>query len=117
MLLHLIIIFTDDMIVDGIHSYWWVASNFYTPQNVEGKISFVSVDIGNRSIPAVTITSDEGKRDWFYSTIEWVDMNQDGWLDIVTSRSRGQPESIQHSELVWFENPGYSFLIWHNRQK
>ena len=108
-----------DLITDGEHTYWWVATNFYTPQRVDGKISLVPVETKTDQLnrAPITITSDEGRSEWFYSTVDWVDMNQDGWPDIVTSRSRGQPESIQYSELVWLENPGYRFMIWNNRQK
>ena len=111
--------FIGDLIADGEVAYWWAASSFYTSENVEGRISFVPVETGTNTLDRtpITITSDEGKSEWFYSTVEWVDMNQDGFLDIVTSRSRGQPESIQYSELVWFENPGYRFVIWNERLK
>ena len=107
------------MIADTESSYWWVATSFYTPQNADGKISLVPVETVNTELERtpITITSDEGKSEWFYSMVDWVDMNHDGWPDIVTSRSRGHPDSIQYSELVWLENPGYRFMIWNNRQQ
>ena len=53
-----------------------------------------------------------------YSGMDWQDMDQDGWPDIVASRTRGIPNEEtmrpKESQLVWFKNPGTAFIT---RQK
>nr|XP_002121068.1 uncharacterized protein LOC100186859 [Ciona intestinalis] len=102
----------NDLMPDSETTYWWMTSTFYPPQGTEGQIVLLPVIYNQTSPPTPMFVSEETNRgDWYYSMIDWVDMNQDGWPDIVTSRSRGMPGSIKFSELIWLENPGYR-SIW-----
>lgn len=40
----------------------------------------------------------------FYHMVQWVDMDGDGWLDILTARANGVFKFT--GELLWFKNPG-----------
>ncbi|CAK8696609.1 unnamed protein product [Clavelina lepadiformis] len=102
-----------DVIPDSENTYWWMTSTSFPPQGTEGQIVLLPVSKVNSSLPLspMVVSSSEIEQNWYYSKIEWVDMNQDGWLDVVTSRSRGRSESIQFSQLLWYENPGYG-LLW-----
>ena len=104
---------TGDVIPDSENTYWWMTSTSFPPQGTEGQIVLLPVSKVNSSLPLspMVVSSSEIEQNWYYSKIEWVDMNQDGWLDVVTSRSRGRSESIQFSQLLWYENPGYG-LLW-----
>jgi len=97
-----------------------MTSTYYEPQRSEGNIVLLPVNTNgtglNPHLGSLVITPSGGSRNWYYSMIEWVDMNQDGWLDIVTSRSRGNPGDIKFSELIWLENPGYMSL-WRSGRK
>nr|XP_039259307.1 uncharacterized protein LOC120335754 [Styela clava] len=98
---------------------WWASTVFYLPQEEEGRLVFLPLNGTVTELPTGTeithnpihISSGTNGKNWYYSGVKWMDMNQDGWPDIVTSRSRGMPGSIKISELVWFEHPGYRYLV------
>ena len=55
---------------------------------------------------------------WFYHQVLFIDMDQDGWIDLVTARSSFKVMPAFNpptAELVWFQNPGLdAFLLQPN---
>jgi len=91
-------------------TYWWSASSYHHQENTEGGIVFLPVGDEDKDPIQITPADDystQNEEFYYYSMIDWVDMNQDGWPDIITSRSRGERPSIQYTELMWLQNPGY----------
>lgn len=92
-------------------TYWWSTSSYHGQENTEGGIVFLPIDNPDMEpihlTPAEDPNSAQSEEYYYYSMIDWVDMNQDGWPDIITSRSRGERPSIQYTELMWLQNPGY----------
>ena len=89
--------------------YWWSTSSYHHQENTEGGIIFLPINSDREPIHLTPADDDNAQNEeyYYYSMIDWVDMNQDGWPDIITSRSRGERPSIQYTELMWLQNPGY----------
>jgi hypothetical protein len=67
----------------------------------------VVFSLGTDDVIVIHQSTEEDPR--FYHSVHFVDMDQDGALDIVTARSGYQVGSTFHppvGELVWFRNPG-----------
>jgi len=92
--------------------YWWLTTGFNQYDQVDGQIALIPLRDDLPAIP-IMMTPEEAQTKWNYWNIEWADMNQDGWPDIVASRSQGEEDSIQTSEIVWLENPGWNSIIGH----
>ena len=45
------------------------------------------------------------KDGYFYYMGQWIDLNGDGYLDYLTSRTNGK---VDEGQLVWFERPSGS---------
>lgn len=110
----------DDILIDSQQEYWWMSTTYYAPERSGGSIVFLPLPSNqSEQIGHVRVTK-HGKsgqsKNWYYSMIDWVDMNQDGWLDIVTTRSHVMPGSIKVSELIWLQNPGLQSL-WTSRRR
>jgi len=57
---------------------------------------------------------------YFYHVARWFDMDNDGDLDLLTTRAESlyNPVEVTSSQLVWFENPGdQKFLAGNNPWK
>ena len=79
---------------------WSVAGGFLVPGKNRGAITLTDLN-GIQSV----LTATRGKK-WFYHQVEWVDVNQDGLLDILTARAHKPIIGKHRTELIWLENPG-----------
>jgi len=90
--------------------YWWITTRFNSGS--EGKIVLLPINGDGEEYVVASCES------CAYSGMDWQDMDQDGWPDIVASRTRGIPNEEtmrpKESQLVWFKNPGTAFIT---RQK
>jgi len=90
----------------------WVAGGFLVPGSTTGALNIIPTDGTNFNDP-VQISQD--KSGWFYHTMKWFDVNNDGLLDVVSARAT-KPIFIGHAagELVWYEQPqgGLSNTPW-----
>jgi len=104
--------------VFGSDGYLAVADGFGTPAAHDGCIAIVNT---NTNLPAnvgdiqfISQGCGQGnllQTKYFYHYIEWVDMDGDGDLDILTARgsSLTSPVTLDASMLVWYQNPGSAF--------
>jgi hypothetical protein len=46
------------------------------------------------------------KSDWFYHLGLFLDVDQDGWLDVVTARATAPQFGAKRGQLIWLRNPG-----------
>jgi len=104
--------------VFGANGYLAVADGFATPAAHDGCIAIIN---SNGAQPATAgdiqfISQGCGNGNlvqtkYFYHYVEWVDMDGDGDLDILTARgsSLTSPTALDASMLVWFQNPGSPF--------
>ncbi len=76
-----------------------VAGGFLVPGKSTGAITLV----GMASKRQFKITHD--KKGWFYHRVEFVDMNGDGRLDVLTARATKPIIGASKGELVWLEHP------------
>nr|CAB3263031.1 uncharacterized protein LOC100186859 [Phallusia mammillata] len=109
----------NDILVDSQQDYWWMTTTYYAPERSGGSITFLPLPSNESDLIGHVRVTKQGKsghaKNWYYSMIDWVDMDQDGWPDIVTTRSRVMPGSVKVSELIWLQNPGLSSL-WTSRR-
>jgi len=104
--------------VFGGSGYLTVADGFATPATHDGCIAIVNSN-GNQpanvgDIQFISQGCGQGnllQTKYFYHYVEWVDMDGDGDLDILTARgsSLTNPTALDASMLVWFQNPGSPF--------
>jgi hypothetical protein len=84
-----------------------VPSGFLVPGRSTGGIYLMATQAANpgddETFGSIKITQD--KAGWFYHRAEWVDMNEDGRLDLITARAKvgffGKPKG----EMIWLEQP------------
>lgn len=104
--------------VFGSTGYLTVADGFATPSTHDGCIAIVNSG-GNMpsnvgDVQFISNGCGQGnllQTKYFYHYVEWVDMDGDGDLDILTARgsSLTNPTDLDASMLVWFQNPGSPF--------
>lgn len=93
---------SEDYLSNVKPPYWWTSTAYYG--DVDGKI--VLLPVNGQSTPHVLTPTESEMRDYVYWNIVWADMNNDGWADVVASRTQGKEENVKSSELIWLENPG-----------
>jgi len=101
-----------DQVPEGIFSTrtWSVAGGFCLVGKDDGNIALMDVsDKKNPYLQVITPVDPDGKI-WFYHRVEWHDMNGDGHLDAVSARAYGDCATATESQLIWLENPGYSYI-------
>ena len=81
-----------------------VAGGFLVPGKATGAITLVDVNSGTH----YKISAD--KKGFFYHRVEFVDMNEDGRLDILTARASKPIFGASQGELLWFEQPAVAPL-------
>jgi len=100
----------DEYLSNASPPYWWTSTAYYGEE--DGKI--VLLPVNGQNIPIIITPEDGEMKDYVYWNIEWADMNNDGWADVIASRTQGKEENIKSSELIWLENPGT--VMFGNRQ-
>ena len=86
-----------------------VADGFLVPQKDDGGIYLIQIDAELKVKNSVCLT--KVKSGFFYHYAEFVDVDGDGLLDIVTARAeKGIFES--GAELLWLKNPGTVSGAW-----
>lgn len=100
--------------------YLLVADGFGTPSAHDGCLAIVN---SNGNLPAdfgdiqfISNGCGQGnllQTKYYYHYTQWVDMDGDGDLDILTARcsSLTNPTECTDSDLVWFQNPGGPFSV------
>merc|ERR1719162_434164 len=101
----------------GSSGYLIVADGFATPTTYDGCIAIIDTN-GNQPAAASDIQfvtsgcgQDSPTTTYFYHYVEFVDMDNDGDLDILTARasSKTNPTDLDPANLVWYQNPGTGF--------
>lgn len=90
-----------------------VAGGFLVPGKANGSVKIFRCEIPDTSLQDLCTQYSEAepaditisKRGWWYHRVEWVDMNADGLLDMVTARARKPIFGGGMGELVWMEQP------------
>ena len=77
-----------------------VPSGFIIPGKTLGNIYYL--DKTNRPIALVP----DEKTSWYYHSADFTDVDQDGFIDIVTGRANFPLLHTPHTELIWLKNPG-----------
>ncbi|GFO16885.1 hypothetical protein PoB_004339000 [Plakobranchus ocellatus] len=78
--------------------YIAIPDGFLVPGKGEGSVTLEPL-LGGQSY-AIS----DGK-DWFYHRVQWVDMDKDGDLDIVTCKAQKPILESSKGQLVWYANP------------
>lgn len=84
-----------------------VPSGFLVPGRSTGAIYVMATNEANPTDQATfgTLKITEDKKGWFYHRAEWIDMNGDGRLDLVTARARVGLGGKTAGEMLWLEQP------------
>eukprot|EP00128_Syssomonas_multiformis_P016799 Colp12_sorted_trinity150504_noHs@11192 len=80
-------------------NYLAVAGGFLVPPHNTGQ---VHVFDAKNPVP-IQITTDE--KNFFYHEVSWIDMNQDGKLDMVAAKAQKGIFGAGSGKLVWYEQP------------
>ena len=96
----------------GAH-HFSVAGGFLVPGKANGSVKIFRCQIPEISLQDLCTQYSEAnpasitvsKRGWWYHRVEWVDMNADGLLDMVTARARKPILGGGQGELIWMEQP------------
>jgi hypothetical protein len=87
---------------DG-NNYIIVPDGFLVPLHTNGGIYVIQVDptdVTQEINEQITISQE--KKGFFYHTGKWIDMNDDGRLDLLTARTNAK---YGEGELLWLEHP------------
>ncbi|RUS86575.1 hypothetical protein EGW08_005656, partial [Elysia chlorotica] len=88
-----------DSALGASEPYIAIPSGFLDPDRRDGTITLQPLRDG-----AETVLT-QPNQEWFYSKVQWVDMNKDGFLDVVTSESHSRSFGEIDGELVYLTNP------------
>lgn len=77
-----------------------VSGGFLVPGNATGAVTFIDLNSNEEFVLTTP------KKGWFYHRSEWLDINGDGQLDIITARATKGMMGGSGGELLWLENPG-----------
>lgn len=86
-----------------------VASGFFLAGKDNGTVALIDVDDINNPVLHYLAPFDQNGKKWFYHRVMWTDMNSDGHLDAVTARAWGAGDHAEEAQLLWLENPGFSY--------
>eukprot|EP00051_Salpingoeca_urceolata_P014863 m.189660 g.189660 ORF g.189660 m.189660 type:complete len:421 (+) comp18212_c0_seq5:173-1435(+) len=85
------------------HEYLVVPDGFLVPGKNTGGIHLIQNPRGGVNATAKTLTVP--KKDFFYHHAEWIDINLDGRLDLLTARASKPVFGSSGGELLWLEQP------------
>ncbi|PIK62603.1 hypothetical protein BSL78_00499 [Apostichopus japonicus] len=96
--------------VFGTSGLWWVACGFLVPTKNDGYVAFIENGNDNSVSPSewygVTETSAEnGVQDYFYHRSYFVDVDNDGLMDMIAARVNVPTFGDTISNLVFFKQP------------
>jgi len=88
-----------------------VPDGFLVPGHANGGVYILTVDNDDITKATANYTMTSNKDGYFYHMGEWIDMNMDGRLDFVTSKSNAKAGG---GRLVWYEHPegGLAEMPW-----
>jgi hypothetical protein len=87
----------DDLF--GVSGLLLVGDGFLVPGKDSGSVTLIPI---NGDAP---ITLSQPKSGYFYHKTEWLDMNGDGLLDILTCRATKPLFGTGSGEMLWLEQP------------
>ncbi|ESP03661.1 hypothetical protein LOTGIDRAFT_171192 [Lottia gigantea] len=80
-----------------------IADGFLVPFKTKGAVKLM--DVSSSPAKGPYVISDNGGDEWFYHKVQWVDMDKDGDLDILTCRAKKPIIGKSEGQLLWLENP------------
>nr|XP_006820672.1 PREDICTED: uncharacterized protein LOC100374843 [Saccoglossus kowalevskii] len=83
--------------VFGTPDVLWVASGFFVPTKNDGAVHLLSLQYG---VPATTVFVTDDPVPWYFHRADFLDMNGDGLIDIVSARC-----NVTNHALMWYEHP------------
>ncbi|XP_077864472.1 uncharacterized protein LOC144349987 [Saccoglossus kowalevskii] len=83
--------------VFGTPDVLWLASGFLVPTKNDGAVHLLSLQYG---VPATTVFVTDDPVPWFFHRADFLDMNGDGLIDIVSARC-----NVTNHALMWYEHP------------
>ncbi|KAK6172625.1 hypothetical protein SNE40_016242 [Patella caerulea] len=81
-----------------------IAGGFLVPFKTNGAIKLADIT-SQASIKGPFDVTAGSSKEWFYHKVQWVDMDKDGDLDILTCRARKPIFGSSEGQLLWLENP------------
>lgn len=84
-------------------NYVWIADGFLVPGKSTGGI-YIAEKNQDGSFGAVVEVSKK-KSGYFYHFAEFIDINKDGKIDILTARATKPIRAPEDGELIWLEHP------------
>eukprot|EP00007_Cunea_sp_BSH-02190019_P007471 CAMPEP_0174230432 /NCGR_PEP_ID=MMETSP0417-20130205/1199_1 /TAXON_ID=242541 /ORGANISM="Mayorella sp, Strain BSH-02190019" /LENGTH=558 /DNA_ID=CAMNT_0015308127 /DNA_START=125 /DNA_END=1801 /DNA_ORIENTATION=- len=88
----------------ALDSGFLVGDGFLPPGKNNGSVVYVNTTGTTLPYPTAHI-SPFGATPYFYHLCAFVDMNQDGWADVLTARATKPLGRQATGQLVWFEHP------------
>jgi hypothetical protein len=86
-----------------------VSGGFLPPGKQNGVVSLFTVDDKKGDVQGPFQIS-QNKKDWFYHTALWYDMDNDGLLDCVTARAYVPALGTPQGNLLWYKQPDSAHL-------